>query len=415
MGILSFLFLFDALRYMNGGTDEARRLDNLSTKVADYRATVQTLFPDSTLEILTHKTREEMLALIRNQLSSSAKPSIPASLPEQQAHAAGSPPAPQEPDLTLSPEEQHDLTPLQAIPSDTAGKEEPNGSNGIGTIADNVNALSLDSKDPSYYLGVSSVHAVFKLIVLLNPKCTSCFLETAPQNTDAPKRIADISSQKFPQGQRAWYRSPPEVTPHSTPQTDEMQCIDAYFYYFHIFVPMLDERTFRATYASGLRKDSRWLSLLNIVCALGSIAATSNEDTSHHIYYLRCNCHLSLDDLGSSHLETIQTLGLMGGYYLHYVSQPNLAYSLMGAAQRMALAMGLHDDVFGQTRKDSKSKIADIDLKRRAWWSLICMDTWACGPLGRPGTHSAGIKLPPYREGVSLLLDIFSTLYYPIG
>jgi hypothetical protein len=186
-----------------------------------------------------------------------------------------------------------------------------------------------------------------------------------------------------------------------------MQMLDAYFLYFQAFAPMIDERAFRETYCAGRRRDDHWLALLNIVLALGCIAATGPDDVTHQTYFLRCKGHLTLSSLGSSHIETIQALGLMGGWYCHYISQPNLAYSIMGAALRMAAALGLHKE-FAETRQiPSPAKLASMDLKRRVWWSLFCMDTWAGMTLGRPSMGRIGttitVKPPLCRDKVGFV------------
>ncbi|KAI9925818.1 hypothetical protein MW887_005624 [Aspergillus wentii] len=170
---------------------------------------------------------------------------------------------------------------------------------------------------------------------------------------------------------------------------------------------MLDEQSFRQSYMSKSRKDSRWLALLNTVLALGSIVAGTSDDTSHRTYFQRAKSYLGLDSLGCSDLETVQTLGLIGGYYLHYISQPNLAYSLMGAALRMAAALGLHKEFSNNRDVPSKQKIASMDLKRRVWWSLFCMDTWGSMTLGRPSMgrvgHAITVQLPHYRDAGNIL------------
>ncbi|KAJ5100035.1 hypothetical protein N7532_007036 [Penicillium argentinense] len=152
-------------------------------------------------------------------------------------------------------------------------------------------------------------------------------------------------------------RALPAEKPGNLTFTPESDCIAAYFTYFHPLVSMLDESGFRDTYAAGIRKDDGWLALLNIVCALGGIAATDTQNKSHCVYYSQCQHHLGLTSLGSSHLETIKTLGLMGGLYLHYISQSNLAYSLMGAAQRMALAEG--DVIWTKKQKRHENSASD--------------------------------------------------------
>lgn len=157
--------------------------------------------------------------------------------------------------------------------------------------------------------------------------------------------------------------------------------IDAYFNRVQIFVPMLDEPSFRADYLNGRRHDAPWLALLNMVFAMGSIVASKSDDHNHITFYNRAKEHLPIDVFGSGHLEILQALSLMGGYYLHYINRPNLANAILGAALRMACAMGLHRE--GMPDQSGANQLV-IEQRRRTWWSLFCLDTWASTTLGRP-------------------------------
>ncbi|KAJ5304470.1 uncharacterized protein N7443_004130 [Penicillium atrosanguineum] len=331
-----------------------RYVDDLSAQVAEYRGALERLFPGSNLENLKHMPREQLLDLM-----------YPTS------------------------RESTEITPLEECDSE---------------VSDDVNALSLNSRKPRSYLGISSVHAIFKLIFILSPESVPdhkgpTHKDTGHDDAFLQPQKPGASSQVLPlRPLQPQFRAPSTKSRSDRALTPESDCIAAYFTYFHLLVPIVDETSFRATYASGHRKDREWLSLLNIICALGSIAATNTQDKSHCVYYSRCKNHLGLECLGSPHLETIQTLGLMSGLYLHYISQPNLAYSLMGAVQRMALAQGFYENT------DSRTQTADfsnsLQIRRRAWWSLFCMDTWACGPLDRPDIDRHG----PTNSSVDLLL-----------
>ncbi|KAJ6107770.1 C6 transcription factor [Penicillium sp. IBT 18751x] len=326
-----------------------RRVDGLSAQVAEYRAALERLFPGSNLEDLKHMPREQLLDQIY-----------------------------QSPESTELEETDFE-------------------------ISDDVNSLSLNSRKPRSYLGISSVHAIFKLIFILSPQSVPD--HEGSNHDDIGREDISLPPQKPGTSSQVVLSKPlqPKLRASSTKSgsgyalTPESDCIAAYFTYFHLLVPIVDEPSFRAAYTSGQRKDREWLSLLNIICALGSIAATNTEDKSHCVYYARCKKYLGLECLGSPHLETIQTLGLMSGLYLHYISQPNLAYSLMGAVQRMALAHGFHEDL--DSRKHSDDFKNCLQIRRRVWWSLYCMDTWACGPLDRPGIDRRG----PTNTNIDLL------------
>jgi hypothetical protein len=294
-------------------------------------------------------------------------------------------------DAHVSPLSNDDdnLESLQSMPEELPNSRNTSSTDLVEGVSDDVNALSLSTRQPSSYLGVSSIQAVIKVIVWLDPGCASYFSRTPATDQDNPT---------------GWPHCAPITPPQPCIPPSEMQMLDAYFLYFQSFAPMIDERSFRETYCAGRRRDDPWLALLNIVLALGSIAATGPDDTTHQTYFLRCKNHLSISSLGSSHIEIIQALGLMGGWYCHYISQPNLAYSLMGTALRMAAALGLHKE-FAETRQlPSPAKLASMDLKRRVWWSLYCMDTWTGMTLGRPSMGRIGstitVKPPLCRDKV---------------
>jgi hypothetical protein len=233
-------------------------------------------------------------------------------------------------------------------------------------VADDVNALSLNSKRYSSYLGSASVAAAFRVIAVLSP------------------HVRDFSS-------KAGGSSPGDAkvppTDGDTSTEAELEYVNAYFSYVHPIIPMLDETSFRLNFSSGSRTDSPWLALLNVVLALGSIAALTAADDVHWIYYGMAKTHLGLEALGTGRLESLQALGLMGGYYLHYCQQPNMAFAVTGAAIRVASALGLHrqqeESVVNGTLSEQDN---DYDANARTWWGMFMTDAicWSCIDSRRP-------------------------------
>ncbi|KAJ5325166.1 Transcription factor [Penicillium brevicompactum] len=362
-----------------------RHVEKLSTTLEEYRSILGRLFPDLPPESLVNLSREKLLELTTASAGShvqtlSQHPESPATSASLDAH------------LSPCSNEDDNLESLQSMPEELPDSRNTSSTDLAEGVSDDVNALSLSARQPSSYLGVSSIQAVIKVIVWLDPGCASYFSRTPEAEQD---------------GGIGWPHRAPITPPQPCIPPSEMQMLDAYFLYFQAFAPMIDERSFRETYCAGRRRDDHWLALLNIVLALGSIAATGPDDVTHQTYFLRCKSHLSISSLGSSHIEIVQALGLVGGWYCHYISQPNLAYSLMGAALRMAAALGLHKE-FADTRQlPSPAKLASMDLKRRVWWSLFCMDTWAGMTLGRPSMGRTGstitVKPPLCRDKENVL------------
>lgn len=359
-----------------------RHVEKLSTTLDEYRSILGKLFPNFSSESLASLPREKLLELITAPSGSHM---------QTLSHHADSPSTSASLEAHVSPLSNDDdnLEALQTMPEELPDSRNTSPSDLVEGVSDDVNGLSLSARRPSSYLGVSSIQAVIKVIVWLDPGCASYFSRTP------------VNEQENAVG---WLHHGPTTPPQPLIPPSEMQMLDAYFLYFQAFAPMIDERSFREAYCAGRRRDDHWLALLNIVLALGCIAATGPDDVTHQTYFLRCKGHLTLSSLGSSHIETIQALGLMGGWYCHYISQPNLAYSILGAALRMAAALGLHKE-FAETRQiPSPTKLASMDLKRRVWWSLFCMDTWAGMTLGRPSMGRMGsnitVKPPLCRDKV---------------
>jgi hypothetical protein len=286
-----------------------------------------------------------------------------------------------------SSDDDRSLANLEQIPSqDTEWDEERRNRDPIPAEADDVNALSLSVDRQSSYLGATSIKAAFLVMLKVAPMLRS-FL--APPNNANNKQLFAGSNYPTPRPGSS-VRSLLAIPWSSEGQT----LIDAYFNRVQILIPMLDEPTFRADYLSARRHDAPWLALLNMVFAMGSIVANKSDDHNHINFYNRAKDHLGMDSFGSGHLETLQALALMGGYYLHYINRPNMANAISGAALRMACAMGLHRES-GPDQGSGNALI--IEQRRRTWWSLFCLDTWASTTMGRPsmGRWGPAITIRP--------------------
>ncbi|KAJ5951052.1 uncharacterized protein N7479_009465 [Penicillium vulpinum] len=331
----------------------------------DYKSTLERLFPDTAPENIAHFSRDKLLDLVTtggSQYSQHRDPSIvAASLDTHNSGLSGEMPG---------------LESLHSIPGEQLDEaRSASASESVGHISDDVNALSLSTRHPTSYLGVSSIQAALKVIAWLHPAVNSYFAHSLSKDQ------ASQPTNSFPQSQ-----DPPQS---NAPPT-ELEMIDGYFINFQPFAPLIDEESFRTTHLVGRRKDSRWLALLNIVLALGNIAGAGPDNHTHRVYFDRAMDHLNLRSLGDPCLEVVQAFGLMGGWYCHYTSQPNLAYSLMGASLRMAVTLGLQREPSDIHSILDHKKSANQEFKRRVWWSLCCLETWGHETLGRPSMDYFG-------------------------
>ena len=346
--------------------NESRTLDALSQSLEECRTILKRLYPNRDTQSLLPLSRQQLISLINRPGSQGAhtntSPSDSNTSPH--SHAFQSP---------IS-DDDRSLAILEQVPSqDTEWDEERRNRDPIPAEADDVNALSLSVDRQSSYLGATSIKAAFLVMLKVAPILKS-FL--APSNGSSGKQLSAGSN----------YPTPCPGIPAKTLlpvawSSEGQTLIDAYFNRVQIFVPMLDEPSFRADYLNGRRHDVPWLALLNMVFAMGSIVASKSDDYNHINFYNRAKEHLPIDTFGSGHLETLQALTLMGGYYLHYINRPNMANAISGAALRMACAMGLHRE--GMPDQSGANQLV-IEQRRRTWWSLFCLDTWASTTLGRP-------------------------------
>jgi len=282
----------------------------------------------------------------------------------------------------------------QAPPEDPFWDEARKHQLRVQGISDDVNGLSMSVDRLSSYVGISSITAALKVIVRCVPQAQSLITQNNAETT-LPSRAGS---------------PPPELTDNSPlalpSSTHGQELLESYFDRVHPFFPLIDERKFWSTYLYGNRKDSQWLGLLNMVFALGSLASSSTDNEAHYVYFNRSRQHLSLESFGSGNLEVLQTLAIMSGFYMHYLNRPNEAHSLMGGALRMATALGLHreyserSEISRQLMLQEEESISP-EMRRRIWWSLFCLDSWASTTTGRPSLGRMGPSITVLKPGTA--------------
>jgi hypothetical protein len=261
-------------------------------------------------------------------------------------------------------------------------------------ISDDVNALSLSLDSNSSYLGVSSIRAILRVMAYISPE----FRTSTQRHQASATEASSVAS-----------------TNRAVIQTDEPTLINAYFAHLHCITPIVDEADFRTKYARREDQRSPWLALLNMVLTMGSLATSEPDEKTHSIFYARAYQHLSLESFGNGHLETVQALGLLGGWYCHYLNQPNMANVIMGAALRMAVAMGLHREAVSKEKElPGSGGPTLLETRRRVWWGLFSLDSWASFTLGRPslGRWDPGTITAKLPKGLSNSVSACQMSYF---
>lgn len=383
-----------------------RTLDALSQSLEECRSILNRLYPNREVQSLLPLSREELVSLLDRPIparqNSNTSPSVSQTSPN--SFELLSP-------MASASDDDRSFANLEQVPhQDTEWDEDRRTRDPLPAEADDVNALSLSVDRQTSYLGASSIKAAFLVMLKVAPGLRAYL---APPNSSAQANSHVVQLNNSIRSKTQPEKRASRVLWSSEGQT----LIDAYFNRVQIFVPMLDEPSFRATYLGGRRSDGAWLALLNMVFAMGSIVAMKSDDSNHANFYNRAKEHLDLDSFGSGHIEALQALALMGGYYLHYINRPNMANAILGAALRMACAFGLHRECAPSVTENgcnqSDGSISLAEIRRRTWWSLFCLDTWASTTLGRPslGRWGAAITIRP-PEGVEDPVSFFSRSSY---
>lgn len=344
-----------------------KTLEALSQSLEECRAILKRLYPRHDVQALLPLSRRDLLELLERPVIDTSMSGLPSPALTSATFTA---------ELDSPVCSAGNASSLEQLPGqDPEWDEERRTREPIAVEADDINALSLSVDRQTSYLGASSIKAALMVMLKVQPQLRSALA--------APLNSSEIP-HSFPAPRT---RSSTQKDPQRIPWSWKGQTlIDAYFKRTHIFIPMLDETSFRADYLEGQRFDAPWLALVNMVFAMGSIVAMKSDDYNHINYYNRAMEYLPMDAFGSSHIETVQALALIGGYYLHYINRPNMANAVLGGTIRMATALGLHRESPAQGTSD----VAAAETRRRTWWSLFCLDTWATTTMGRPSFGRLG-------------------------
>jgi hypothetical protein len=360
-------------------------VDKLSNNIELYKTILIKLYGGRNLESLASLPREELLELALS--SATINPTTSPSAADSQALS----------DIQAGSDGAESLEALeQAPPEDPYWDEARKHQLRVQGISDDVNGLSMSVDRLSSYVGISSITAALKVIIRCAPQARPLIAHDS-QETALPSRAGSPPAELADDN--------PDALP---PPHHGQELLESYFDRVHPFCPMIDERKFWSTFLYGNRTDSPWLALLNMVFALGSLASLTADNEAHYVYFNRSRQHLSLESFGSGNLEVLQALAIMSGYYMHYLNRPNEAHSLMGATLRMATALGLHREYSERTDASRKFMAPDEEdsispeMRRRIWWSMFCLDSWASTTTGRPSLGRMGPSITVMRPGTAV-------------
>jgi hypothetical protein len=353
-------------------------VEKLQSSIEQHQMILSRLFGTKDLDMLVSLPREELLNLaLSKPAASSPTTSFATSAVDQQ--------------FPVMSEGAESLEALEQAPElGSEWGDDGQDAERIQGIQDVVNGLSLRVDHQTSYVGVSSINAALKVIFKSAPMSKSIVQMQAAEGS--PTRSTQ-SSPLLDAGMR--------ILP---PVEEGRRLIESYFESVHPYFPMVDEQAFWSEYFDGSRRDNGWMGLANMVLALGSLASRTSQSTEHITYFQRARVYIKprMDIYKNPSLEMLQALAMLGGYYVHYLNRPNEGDILMGSCLRMACSLGLHREYLSNAdwngedqehRGSNGSQPADI--RRRTWWSIFCLDTWASATIGRPalGRMTPGVTV----------------------
>ncbi|KAK2595349.1 hypothetical protein QQS21_006949 [Conoideocrella luteorostrata] len=175
------------------------------------------------------------------------------------------------------------------------------------------------------------------------------------------------------------------------------QFVSCYWQFIHPIFPILHKPTFLEQYyqfwstESGSKDDGSFksdreqavfLSVLNLVCALGcqfsDLVRDAQKTSVAYDFYERSRQSFDHDWLDSADASLVQLL-LLSGVYLQSTQHANRCWNSIGLAIRISQILGLHDE----THKSNMSQL-QRETRRRIWHTCVSLDRLLSMTFGRP-------------------------------
>ncbi|KAF8252582.1 hypothetical protein K440DRAFT_535974 [Wilcoxina mikolae CBS 423.85] len=169
--------------------------------------------------------------------------------------------------------------------------------------------------------------------------------------------------------------------------------IDAYFTTVHPLFPIIHKPGFLSQYALLYHSEDpssvsgKWLAILNLIFAIGQRyydmtgSYQRTETAQHLIFFTRARILGALDGgvlFGIATLEDVQTMGLVGMYFLAG-KQTNRSWNVVGHAVRLSYGIGLHLHNVAQTLSALQK-----EMRIRVWYSVYYLEATISLTTGRP-------------------------------
>lgn len=265
----------------------------------------------------------------------------------------------------------------------------------VGTLSKDA-LLNFDRDGEARYFGIASGRLEFGNDICLNPRSQPA------TGGNSQAEITRLRINQFCQD-----------TIHEQPISPKLEeeLIQIYFKWEQPWVQVVDEKLFRDHRATKGKYFSPLLlnCILAVASRLGHFEETRSvpdDPKTAGVYFLEKAEILLHYELRWPSITTIQSLCILGIVYVA-IGSDAAGWLHAGMAARLALDMGLNLDPANVT-STGWLKPEEIELRRKIYWTLYCMDKLSSTYLGRVCTmleSQANVRLPTIRPPVTSSVD----------
>ncbi|KAK2459718.1 hypothetical protein APHAL10511_008252 [Amanita phalloides] len=264
-------------------------------------------------------------------------------------------------------------------------KEEPEDDDMKLILADNLRRLSIDPQEYRFF-GKSSGAMLIQTAMELKDEYTSQENNVECLKTSLRGKRPEYWAIKPWEESTAISRLP---NTYSFPPDDLVtSLIDLYFKHVNLFFPLLHRPTFERCVVQDLHHTNIVFgAVLLLVCAVGSRHSDDprvliDGDHGHHssgwkwFEQVQIVRRSLLEPPGLYDLQ----LHCLAVQYLQATSAPHASWTMVGIGIRLAQDVGVHR----RKKVHTTEWTVDDELRKRAFWVLVCMDRGLSCALGRP-------------------------------
>ncbi|KAL0576620.1 Gypsy retrotransposon integrase-like protein 1, partial [Marasmius crinis-equi] len=292
-------------------------------------------------------------------------------------------------------------TPASSVPSPRAGDETDASASATGLARDVVKQLKLEHTQTRHFGQSSNMELLVSAIDLNKDAKEGGRVRHAQRPVE---RIIPISRRPEFWSVHPWQIGTEQPPPQYTFPDDDLMChlLNLYFAHIHPFFPIIHRGLFEKSISEGLHhRDLHFAAVTLAVCATASRLSDDSrvldpEDRGKLSAGWKWFRQIRLVRPHFITPPSIYELQLcsIATYFVQGTTRAETSWVMLGLGVRFAQELGIH------RRPPPESELTiESQMRNRAFWGLISIDTLMSSFLGRPrATHTDDFDLPPPIE-----------------